>query len=204
MQHPELSNANALITVGKVAEVCQVYRGTVQRWIALEKVKAHQLPSGHYRIRVGDLRYFMQSNHLPMPVEMTSDGFGRVRILIIDISTQNRNRMRSALDGLDSDIEMVGNGVDGLLKIGHWKPILLIVNPVFKDMDGVKALQRIAINPATKSTRILIACDGAADSIKKKLNRNPCVVGYMNQPMPADALRKQVLKTIGPLGGYKE
>jgi len=207
MAQPALNNPDALITVGKAAEFCQVYRGTIQRWIALRKLKAHQLPSGHYRIRLGDLREFMLSNHMPVPPEMGSASRSRSRILIVDESEQNRARVRLALVGLDSDIEEAANWIDALLKIGDWKPSLVILNPGMAHLNSVQVLHRISAHPSSSSTRILVAGDGHDDSIKKKLNRNPSVVGYLNKPTPAAGLRKQVQEAMAKIereGGKKD
>ncbi|MGH7145444.1 MAG: response regulator [Planctomycetota bacterium] len=202
MQHVLLTNPEALITVGKAAELCQVYRGTVQRWIASSKLKAHKLPSGHYRIRVGDLHNFLAINKLPTPLAMRSEDGGRLRILIVDRSEQNRKKLKSALSSLDGDIAEAGNGVDALLKIGEWKPCLVILNLKLEDIDGVVAVQAVSNNPATKHTRFLIN-SGADDSVKKKLNRNASVVGYMNQPTPAESLRKQVQASLAKGSKYE-
>lgn len=196
MQHVLLTNPEALITVGKAAELCQVYRGTVQRWIATDKLKAHKLPSGHYRIRVGDLHEFLSTNHLPTPLAMRCETDGRVRILIVDASDSNRKKMKAILDALNGDIAEAANGVDALLKIGEWKPALVIMNPELEDIDGMAAVQRISANPSTRNTRILISGEQPTDSIKRKLNRSRAVVGYTNRPIPSETLLEQVQESI--------
>jgi excisionase family DNA binding protein len=40
-----------LLTTRRVAALLGVSQSTVERWIALDRLKAIKLPSGHYRIR---------------------------------------------------------------------------------------------------------------------------------------------------------
>jgi excisionase family DNA binding protein len=40
-----------LLTTSRVAKLLGVSQSTVERWIALDRLKAIKLPSGHYRVR---------------------------------------------------------------------------------------------------------------------------------------------------------
>jgi excisionase family DNA binding protein len=46
---------NTRLTTAHIADYCQVTKSTVLVWIKSNKLKAFQLPSGHYRI---DKEYF--------------------------------------------------------------------------------------------------------------------------------------------------
>jgi putative resolvase len=44
-----------LLTIAEVASILHVSVSSVHRWIGSGKLKAIKLPSGHYRIRAGDV-----------------------------------------------------------------------------------------------------------------------------------------------------
>ncbi len=60
------------LSLGKVAEYCLVSRATARRWIKAGKLTAVQLPSGHYRVNVLDLRDFLRQYNMPIRQELGS------------------------------------------------------------------------------------------------------------------------------------
>jgi excisionase family DNA binding protein len=57
--------------VGKVAQICGVSNRTVLNWINAGKIKAHALPSGHFRIHVDEVRAFMSAHDMAAPARLT-------------------------------------------------------------------------------------------------------------------------------------
>ena len=57
---------NIRLTTGNIADYCQVTKSTVLIWIKDNKLKAYQLPSGHYRIDVNDFKDFLQKYNMPV------------------------------------------------------------------------------------------------------------------------------------------
>ncbi len=51
------------LTVGDIAQLCDVSRRTVHRWIRTEKLRASKLPSGHYRVHHDVLEAFLAVHH---------------------------------------------------------------------------------------------------------------------------------------------
>jgi len=58
------------ITVKNIAEYCMVTPITVRRWIKDSKLSAIRLPSGYYRISVGDFRDFLKRYNMPIREEL--------------------------------------------------------------------------------------------------------------------------------------
>lgn len=58
------------LTIGSVAKLARVGRGTAQNWVNKGFLKAYKLPSGHTRVRVDDLMIFLEQQQMPIPVEL--------------------------------------------------------------------------------------------------------------------------------------
>jgi excisionase family DNA binding protein len=61
---------NERITPRTIALYCQVSKSTVLEWIRSGKLKAFNLPSGHYRINIADFRDFLEWYDMPVNGEL--------------------------------------------------------------------------------------------------------------------------------------
>jgi excisionase family DNA binding protein len=59
------------ITIRSISNYCGVSSNTVRRWIYTGKLHAIQLPSGHSRVSVQDLKIFLKRNRIPIPKELS-------------------------------------------------------------------------------------------------------------------------------------
>lgn len=57
---------NVRLTSRDVAAYCQVSKSTVLAWIKSGRLKAFNLPSGHYRVNKEDFREFLEMWHMPI------------------------------------------------------------------------------------------------------------------------------------------
>ena len=53
------------VKVNDIARYCMVSKITVRRWIRSGGLPAIRLPSGHYRINIGDFREFLKRWNIP-------------------------------------------------------------------------------------------------------------------------------------------
>ena len=58
------------ITVKSIASYCLVSRSTVWRWVKEGKLSAMKLPSGHYRVTVGNFRDFLRRYDMPIKEDL--------------------------------------------------------------------------------------------------------------------------------------
>ena len=71
-----------LLTTGDIAAHCEVSYETVANWIKGGKLKSHQTPGGHRRIRMEDFIDFLSVHDMP-PLNAPADPNQR-RILVVD------------------------------------------------------------------------------------------------------------------------
>jgi len=65
------SRTSPYLSVGKVARMCGVSNRTVLNWIRKDKIEAHALPSGHFRVHVDEVRAFMSANQMELPARLS-------------------------------------------------------------------------------------------------------------------------------------
>ena len=71
-----------LLTTGDIAAHCEVSYETVANWIKGGKLKSHQTPGGHRRIRMEDFIDYLSVHDMP-PLNAPADPNQR-RILVVD------------------------------------------------------------------------------------------------------------------------
>ena len=62
----EYLKENCRLTSHDIAAYCQVSKSTVLQWIKRGKLKAFNLPSGHYRVDKADFRVFLEEWNMPV------------------------------------------------------------------------------------------------------------------------------------------
>lgn len=128
------------LTTGEIAKHLHVAVNTVKRWISDGKIRAFLTPGGHFRIDKGEFEGFMMRYGPPS---------GHEKVLAVDDPSQ----IDIPVDALSTEGYIVDSSADGyeaLIKIGEFKPDLIIIDPVMPWLDGVEAIKRIRDNPTTK------------------------------------------------------
>ena len=64
--------------------------------------------------------------------------------------------MRCGISGRRSKLESASNGYEGLLKVGNFRPDLLVLDIRMPGLDGSEVCRRVKANSATRTTRILV------------------------------------------------
>lgn len=148
------NNTPRPLTTGEVASYCHVTINAVKKWIYTNKIKAFLTPGGHYRIKPQDFKEFLKKYRMPLAEEVFPS---RSRILIVDDAPQIVEFIKSAVSSMGNkyEIETAGDGYEALIKVGDFKPNLLILDIRMPRVDGCEVCRRIRQNPKTKSIKIL-------------------------------------------------
>ncbi len=64
-------------------------------------------------------------------------------------------------------VEVALNGYEGLLKIGTFRPHLLVLDLRLPDLDGCEVSRRVKTDPETTATKILAVTGYASDTMKQ-------------------------------------
>lgn len=187
------------LTTGEVASYCHVTINAVKKWIYTNKIKAFLTPGGHYRIKPQDFKEFLKKYKMPL-LEGVFPSHNR--ILIVDDAPHIVEFIKSAISsmgiggvsGNKYEIETAGDGYEALIKVGDFKPDLLILDIRMPRVDGYEVCRRIRQNPKTKSIKIL-----AVTAFGKEDAENIIKSGadaYLLKPLNLRELRDKVKEMI--------
>lgn len=178
------------LTSGQLAEALGVSRSAVTRWIQQGEIKGAQTPGGHFRIPVAEFERF-RSAYRFVPAHEESPG-----ILIVD---DEPTVVDLLVDGLRGDargfkLETATDGYEALIKIGSFKPWIVILDVVMPRLDGVEVCRRLKANPETRDIKIL-GVTGYPDRIPALLEAgaDACIT----KPMDLAHVRQELERLLG-------
>ena len=155
-------SGSAYLTTGQAASHCQVSIPALKGWMRDGRLAAFKTPGGHNRIELGEFQRFLRKHGMPAyPVASPTS-----RILIVDDEPLIVNLFVELLtrDARGFDLETATNGYEALIKVGSFKPSLVILDVLMPEVDGIEVCRRLKEDPETRGIKIL-GVTGYPDSI---------------------------------------
>jgi excisionase family DNA binding protein len=183
-----------LLTTSEVANYCQVTNDGVVKWIKARKLKAYSTPGGHYRIRKSDFKEFLGRYGMPVDPDFFSEE--KKRILVVDDETAVLDVITQALgDSADFQVSAAKDGYEAGLKIGTFRPDLIILDVMMPQMDGIEVCKRIKGNPDTEAIKVLAITGHPEEGNIDRAYRNGADLCLI-KPLQMDHLRREVARLL--------
>ncbi|HHL39878.1 MAG TPA: response regulator [Deltaproteobacteria bacterium] len=153
-KHNGIERDDKPYTTGEIASFCHVTINAVKKWISSGKLNAFRTPGGHYRIERSDFKDFIDRYRLHIKDEIFPE---KRKILIIDDDPAIVEYLKGALEMMEDDfeIETAMDGYEALIKVGDFKPELLILDIRMPKIDGFEVCRRLRADDKTRGTKIL-------------------------------------------------
>lgn len=180
-------------TTGEIAAFCHVTINAVKKWIASGKLGAFKTPGGHFRVSQGDFVSFLGKYKLDIKEDMFPE---RKKVLIIDDEHDIVEFIKGALESMDKGylIETAGDGYEALIKVGDFKPELLVLDIRMPKIDGFEVCRRIKGDMSTRDIKILAVTAYGRDDIEKIIQ---CGADYcLPKPIKLKEFQKNVQKLL--------
>lgn len=180
-------------TTGEIASLCHVTINAVKKWIASDKLKAFRTPGGHYRVNREDFIDFLEKYKLDVKRSLFPE---QRKIMIIDDEKDVQEFIKGALESMNNGylIETAGDGYEALIKVGDFKPELLILDIRMPKIDGFEVCRRIKGDPGTKDIKILAVSAYGKEDLDKILL---CGADYcLPKPIRLKDFQKNVHKLL--------
>jgi excisionase family DNA binding protein len=151
-----------------VGTLLQANPSTVIRWIDSGQLKAYRTPGGHRRVRERDLLSFLHNFKMPVP-----RGLGNAeasRFLVVDSDNKLLRALKRGLGKhfVGSEVDTCQNGIEALLRIGTWKPDVVVLDLSMQDLNGLEVCRRIKANIETADTVVLAMASRIGVDLEKK------------------------------------
>ena len=178
-------------TTGEIAGICNVTINAVKKWIASGKLIAFRTPGGHYRVRRDEFVDFLDRYKLDIRDSVFPD---RKRVLIVDDEKDVVEFIRSSIESMDNgyEIETAAEGYEALIKVGDFKPQLLILDIKMPNLDGFEVCRRIKAK--TDGIKILAVTAYGREEMDSIID---CGADYcLAKPIKLKDLKKNVLSLL--------
>lgn len=140
------------LTTRQAAAHCRVSIPTLRRWIRAGALGAYLTPGGHRRIDLAEFQRFLRAQRRPdYPVGPAP----RTRLLIVDDEPLVVGMLVDLLSDEPFTIEIATDGYEALVKVGTFRPSVIILDVVMPGLDGVEACRCLRRIPETSDIRIL-------------------------------------------------
>ena len=180
-------------TTGEIANFCNVTINAVKKWIASGKLGAFRTPGGHYRVNRDDFRSFVGRFKLDIKERIFPE---RKKVLIIDDERGVVEFIRGALESMGEgfEIEDASDGYDALIKVGDFKPELLVLDIRMPKIDGFEVCRRIKGDANTRGIKVLAVTAYGEEDMNKILE---CGADYcLSKPLKLKEFQKKVQKLL--------
>jgi len=184
-----------LLTTSEVASYCQVTNDGVVKWIKAKKLRAYSTPGGHYRIRRSDFKEFLERFGMPVDHEFFAEE--RKRILVIDDEAGALELISRAMGGDSAGFSIITakDAYEAGLKIGTFKPDLIILDTMTPNVDAVDVCKRIKLDPDTESIKVLALTGLPEQGVMErvyKVGADLC----LTKPLQIESLKKEVSRLL--------
>ena len=186
------------LTTGQIAAACQITIPTVKRWIREGHLAAFQTAGGHFRVTEDEFRRFQAALRMPKAPEGVASLEGLPRILIVDDDAALLDALHEALSWESLyKVEVAQDGYEGLIKVGSFKPNLLVLDIRMPGLNGFQVCRRVKADAALRETRILAISGHGGDNAREQI-LEAGADAFLEKPIDLDTLQTEVARLIVP------
>ena len=179
------------LTTGKVGEMLEVSPAAIKKWIQQGKLAAFRTPGGHFRILADEVERFQKAH-----------GFGAgagepPRVLVVDDQSEAAETLVASLRAYDprARMETAANGFEGLLRIGTFRPDVLLLDLGMPGMDGFEICRQIKRDPLIRDTKVVVMTARSLDVEPRAMEAG--ADGILFKPLEAAAVHRLLVRLLG-------
>lgn len=190
-------NKRKIYTTGQVAKTCGVSLSTAKRWVERGEIQGFRLPgSGEWRVPKQELVNFMERSGFPVGL---IPGERKKKILVVDDEKEILDLVERILSKEGHfDLEFSQNGYEACIKVGNFKPDLVILDVMMPGIDGFEVARVIKESNESKDNHkvtILFLSGHLDDEIVDKLKKYSSHI--LAKPISVEKLRSTVFDILG-------
>ena len=195
MSSIDLSTMSEL-TTRQAATLLNVSVRTVQLWVESGVLQAWKTAGGHRRISVGSIQQLLAEKQEKQTPIRRSNAKSLVTVLIVDDDKDTLLLYKMLINNWfpSLHVETAENGIDALVKIGEFKPTVLITDLQMPQLDGFAIIERLQNDSQYDHlTPIVVTGMGEAEVAASNLPHN---VAVLHKPIPVEELKELVLQAV--------
>jgi len=184
------------LTTRQAATLLNVSVRSVQLWVERGVLQAWKTAGGHRRISVASVQQLLDEKQEKQTPIRKKQSKNSTTVLIVDGDKDTLLLYQMLVNNWfpSLHVETAENGIDALVKIGEFKPTVLITDLYMPELNGYAIIERLHNDPQYDDlTPIVVTGLSDAEVTFSKLPEN---VPVLHKPIPVDALKELVLQAI--------
>jgi len=184
------------LTTRQAATLLNVSVRSVQLWVERGVLQAWKTAGGHRRISVASVQQLLDEKQEKQTPIRKKQSKNSTTVLIVDGDKDTLLLYQMLVNNWfpSLHVETAENGIDALVKIGEFKPTVLITDLYMPELNGYAIIERLHNDPQYDDlTPIVVTGLSDAEVTSSKLPEN---VPVLHKPIPVDTLKELVLQAI--------
>jgi len=175
-----------LYTTQEVANLVGVSSRTIQLWASAGVVTAWKTSGGHRRFSEAEVQRLQEQLGGVLAT-------GRHKILVVEDEPDLQTLYRLSIESWNIPVEVVTakDAYEGLLKIGLYKPLVIIFDLLMSESDGFRMLEVITASDLLRKSLVIVVSDISPEELGSRAPI-PDSVSIYARPIPFGIIRQQV------------
>ena len=168
----------------------EVSPAAIKKWIQQGKLAAFRTPGGHFRILADEVERFQKTHGFAGAGEPP-------RVLVVDDQSEAAEALVASLRAYDprARMETAANGFEGLLKIGTFRPDVLLLDLGMPGMDGFEICRQIKRDPLIRDTKVVVMTARPLDAEPRAMEAG--ADGILFKPLEPAAVHRLLVRLLG-------
>lgn len=145
-------------TTKDVAKILGVTQRTVQLWSESGRIESRKTTGGHRRFSEDAINKLLESQKAFETEQDKKSGSGKCKVLVIEDDSMLLNLYNINITswGLPIELELSQDGYDGLVKIGAFKPDVLVLDLTLPSVDGFQIIATLLKNKLLSEMKLIV------------------------------------------------
>jgi excisionase family DNA binding protein len=179
-----------VFTTKQAADLLGVSLRTVQLWVESGVLKAWKTAGGHRRIARESVETLLKEKLQALKTVSDDSPF---RILVVEDEPDILRLYQLAIKSWDLPVEVytAENGIEGLLRLGQFRPNVMITDLVMPNMDGLEMIRMLRTDQEYKAMTIIVVSTLGPDEVQER-GGLPDDVKLFTKPIPFEDIESIV------------
>ena len=184
------------LTTRQAATLLNVSVRTVQLWVESGVLQAWKTAGGHRRISVGSIQQLLDEKQDKQTPIRRPNTKGPLTVLIVDDDKDTLLLYKMLINNWfpSLQVETAEDGIDALVKIGTFKPTVLITDLQMPQLDGFAIIERLHNDSQYDYLTAIVVTGMSAAEVTA--NNLPNSVPVLHKPIPVEELKELVLQAV--------
>lgn len=183
------------ITTKQAAELIGVSVRTIQLWVEAGILRAWKTEGGHRRVARASVDDLLQARVTKSEEALAGSESGPLRVVVVEDDPHLQTVYELALTCLSFplDLRIAGDGFSGLVRIGEFRPHVIIADLNLPGLDGFRMIRALKEAPESRDAEVIVISALTSADIADR-GGLPADVQVLAKPVPVSALEKLMME----------